>query len=136
MRSLGHMPVDRVNRLKAGQMLTDSKNRIEDTRSTLVFPEETYGPSDDLLPFQRGGFLLALKTDIPILPVGIQGTRSALPPNGRLVAPTELTVRFGEPIATADRTVSDRDQLMDHTRNAIRELSGLALHLSDEGSST
>jgi 1-acyl-sn-glycerol-3-phosphate acyltransferase len=133
MRSLGHMPVDRVNRLKAGQMLSDSRHRIRDTRSTLVFPEETYGPADDLLPFQRGGFLLALKTGIPILPVGVTGTRVALPPDGRLVTPTRLGVRFGQPIATTGLTVGDRDDLMDRTRTAIRELLAIGMTHSEKG---
>ena len=122
MRMLGHMPIDRVNRQAAGQMLADTLRRVEDGRSVLVFPEETYGPPGRLLPFQRGGFVFALKTRLPVLPVAVLGTRSALPPGSRLVSPTTLTVRFGEPIPTAELGVTDRAALTERTRAAIERL--------------
>jgi len=123
MRSLGHMPIDRINRGTAGRMLSDSISRAGDRRSVLVFPEETYSRDGKLLPFQRGGFVLAIKAGLPILPVGIVGTREALPPDGRLITPTTLTVRFGEPISTVDLSITNRQQLSDQTREAIAGLS-------------
>jgi 1-acyl-sn-glycerol-3-phosphate acyltransferase len=103
-------------------MLAETLRRIEDGRSVLVFPEETYGPAGRLLPFQRGGFVFALKTRLPVLPVAVLGTRSALPPGSRLVSPTTLTVRFGEPIPTADVSVAERAALTERTRAAIERL--------------
>jgi len=122
MRALGHMPVDRINRVTAATLVTRSADRASDAKSILVFPEETYGPGDELLAFRRGGFVLALKTGMPILPVGVQGTRRAMPPNGRLLAPSEIVVRFGEPIATSGLTISDREALMERTRVAVADL--------------
>ena len=124
MRILGHMPIDRVNRRNAGRMLQESSERVAGQRSVLVFPEETYSREPGLLPFQRGGFVLALKTGLPILPVGITGTREALPPGCRLVTPTTLRVRFGDPIPTAGLGVSSRQTLSDRTREMIEELAG------------
>lgn len=123
MRTLGHMPVDRIDRRTAGQTLVQSQRRTESERSLLVFPEETYAPEGESLPFQRGGFLFALKTGMPVLPVGVWGTRTALPPNGRLVAPTSLRVCFGAPIPTTDLPVSARAELTDHARRVIEALS-------------
>jgi 1-acyl-sn-glycerol-3-phosphate acyltransferase len=123
MRALGHMPIDRVDRRAAGRMLSESIDRAADVRSLLVFPEETYSMDGNLLAFQRGGFVLALKTGMPILPAGINGTRVALPPRQHVIHPATLTVRFGEPIPTADLSVSDRQELMDHTRDAVAALS-------------
>jgi 1-acyl-sn-glycerol-3-phosphate acyltransferase len=122
MRLLGHMPIDRVDRSTAGRMLADSAERAADSRSVLVFPEETYSPDGELLPFQRGGFVLALKIGLPILPVGVHGTREALGPHKRLIEPGPLTVRFGSPMETASLGISDRQELMDRTRAAIEEL--------------
>lgn len=122
MRMLGHMPIDRVNRLSAASMLADTRRRIANGRSVMVFPEETYGPGDRLLPLQRGGFLVAVRTGLPVLPVALTGTRSALPPRSRLLSPTTLTVRFGEPIPTRDLSVADRPRLVERTRAAIESL--------------
>jgi 1-acyl-sn-glycerol-3-phosphate acyltransferase len=123
MRVLGHMPIDRVNRRTAGRMLQESTDRVAGQRSVLVFPEETYSRQPGLLPFQRGGFVLALKTGLPILPVGVTGTREALPPGRRLVTPTTLRVRFGDPIPTAGLGVSSRQTLSDRTREMIEDLA-------------
>jgi 1-acyl-sn-glycerol-3-phosphate acyltransferase len=122
MRSLGHMPIDRINRGTAGRMLSDSISRAGSRRSLLVFPEETYSRDGKLLSFQRGGFVLAIKTGLPILPVGIVGTREALPPDGRLITPATLRVRFGEPIGTTNLSITNRQQLSDQTRDAIAGL--------------
>jgi 1-acyl-sn-glycerol-3-phosphate acyltransferase len=128
MRLLGHMPIDRVNRRTAGRMVADSAERAADSRSVLVFPEETYSLDGELLPFQRGGFVLALKTGMPVLPVGIHGTRLALTPRRRLIEPGPLTVRFGSPIETVALGISDRQELMDRTREAIEELRSTPTH--------
>jgi 1-acyl-sn-glycerol-3-phosphate acyltransferase len=122
MRMLGHMPIDRVDRRSAGRMLSSTVERTAEARSVLVFPEETYSPDGELLPFQRGGFVLALKTGMPILPVGLSGTRDALPPRRHLIHHATLTVRFGSPIETAGLGVSSRQELMDRTRAAIGSL--------------
>jgi 1-acyl-sn-glycerol-3-phosphate acyltransferase len=122
MRMLGHMPIDRVNRQLAGRMLADTLRRIEDGRSVVVFPEETYGPGERLLSFQRGGFVFAIKTRLEILPVGLLGTRSALAPGSRLVSPTSVTVRFGDPIPTSGVAVAERATLTERTRAAIERL--------------
>jgi 1-acyl-sn-glycerol-3-phosphate acyltransferase len=75
------------------------------------------------LPFQRGGFVFALKTRLEILPVGLRGTRSALAPGSRMISPTTLTVRFGEPIPTSSVSVAERAALTERTRAAIAQLS-------------
>jgi 1-acyl-sn-glycerol-3-phosphate acyltransferase len=123
MRTLGHMPIDRVDLSTAGRTLFQSRRRISDARSLLVFPEATYAPEGETLPYKRGGFVLAIKTGLPILPVGVWGTRVALPPNGRLITRTAVTVRFGSPIPTAERTVSARAELTEQTRKVIEDLA-------------
>lgn len=127
MRMLGHMPIDRVNRLSAASMLADTRRLVADGRSVLVFPEETYGPGDRLLPFQRGGFVVAVRTGLPVLPVALTGTRSALSPRSRMLSPTTLRVRFGDPISTRDLSVSDRPALVEQTRAAIERLRDQSL---------
>lgn len=124
MRAMGFVPVDRSNRSSAVHLLATSLELVRSGRSILVFPEETYGPADTLLPFQRGGFVLALKSGLPILPVGIRGTREALPPDARTIAPAGIEVRFGPPVATAGLGASARADLVLEVRRAIGELAG------------
>ena len=124
MRAMGFVPVDRSRRRSAVSVIASSLELVRGGRSVLVFPEETYGPPEELLAFQRGGFVLALKTGLPIVPVGIRGTREALPPDARMVSPARLEVRVGTPIATAGRGTSSRSELVEETRDAIALLAG------------
>ena len=126
MTRVGFVGVDRANRASAAGMFSLTLGLVAKGRTVLVFPEETYGPGDTLLPFQRGAFLIALKSRLPVLPVGIHGTRQALPPHSRLVHPGPVVVRIGRPIPTQDLAVAERDRLMEHTRAEITRLAGLA----------
>jgi 1-acyl-sn-glycerol-3-phosphate acyltransferase len=127
MRAMGYVPIDRVQRVTARRMFFESLELSrQEGRSMLVFPEETFAMGESLLPFQRGGFLFALKTGLPVLPVGIEGTRIALPPDSRTVHPTRISVRIGRPIETETLKVSDRDDLTRTVRSALIELAGAA----------
>jgi len=127
MRAMGLIPVDRTDRSTAAAMLADTLVRLGSGRSLLVFPEETYSRDGAMLPFQRGGFLVALKSGLPILPVGVAGTRAALPPASRLVYPRPVEVRVGRPIVTSDLPISERRQLTARTREEIAALAGQPL---------
>jgi len=124
MRAMGFIPVDRENRRTAIKSFDEAAARIRAGRSVLVFPEETRTPDGSLLPFQRGGFLIALKAGLPIVPVGIEGARRVLAKGSYLVRPGRIVVRFGEPIPTAGLGVTAKGELMERVRGAILELRG------------
>ena len=113
-------------------MLAETMREVESGSSPLVFPEETWTLDGRLLPFQRGGFLVALKTGLPILPVGLEGPRLVLPPDEGLIRPQPVTVRIGPPIPTRGLGVSHRRDLTAATRREIDRLRGSAGHLGDE----
>ncbi len=134
MRALGFIPVDRADRSTAPEMFRKASDRARGGSSLLVFPEETRTEDGRLLPFQRGGFLLALRSRYPILPVGLEGSRVALPSGSRLLRPlTRITVRIGRPIETEGRSTRERQALMDETRRAIDRLRGPTGHVPDPG---
>lgn len=129
MTSAGFIPVDREDRSTAPATLRRTLREIERGGSPLVFPEQTWTTDGRLLPFARGGFLVALKAGLPILPVGLEGSRLVLPPGEGVVRPRPVTVRIGESIATAGLGVSRLRELMARTRSAIDRLRGDAGHL-------
>jgi 1-acyl-sn-glycerol-3-phosphate acyltransferase len=131
MLAMGYIPIDRVQRANAVGMFLDSLDISRQGRSVLVFPEETYARGETLLPFQRGGFLFAIKTGLPILPIGIEGTRIALAPGSRMIEPSVISVRIGEPLPTGTLKVSDRRQLTGTVRTTLIELAGAARDSND-----
>ncbi len=131
MRASGFVPVDREDRSTAATMLAQTIAEVARGGSPLVFPEETWTLDGRLLPFARGGFLVALKTGLPILPVGLEGPRLVLPPDEGIVRPRAVNVRIGVPLPTEDLGVSQRRDLTDRTRGAIDRLRGAEGHLMD-----
>lgn len=122
MTAMGFIPVDRENRRQAVRSFEEAAARIRAGRSVLVFPEETRTPTGELLPFQRGGFLIALKAQLPIVPVGLEGPRRVLAKKHYLLRPGPIVVRFGEPVLTAGLGVGTKEALMKQVREAVDAL--------------
>jgi 1-acyl-sn-glycerol-3-phosphate acyltransferase len=132
MKAAGFVPVNREDRSTAPAMLAQTLDEVAKGGSPLVFPEETWTTDGRLLPFARGGFIVALKSGLPILPVGLEGPRLVLPPEQGIVRPQPVTVRIGAPIPTDDLGVSRRRELMDRTRAEIDRLRGPAGHIRED----
>lgn len=73
-------------------------------------------------PFQRGAFLLALKSELPILPLAIDGTFDVLPVGWGGLKPGPVTIRAGQSFPTAGLTVRSKDALMTETRVQIEAM--------------
>jgi len=131
MTSAGFIPVNREDRSTAAATLKQTLDEVERGGSPLVFPEETWTTNGRLLPFARGGFLVALKSGLPILPIGLEGSRLVLPPGEGVIRPRRVTVRIGEPIATSGVGVSRLRELMQLTRSRVDRLRGPAGHVPD-----
>lgn len=120
MRAMGMLFVDRSNKTKAWASIRAAAETLAEGKAVLVFPEGTRSKDGELLPFKRGGFVLALESGLPILPIGIAGTGKVLPP-GWVVRDTGAAVlAVGEPIPTEGKT--DLEALMAETREAILKL--------------
>lgn len=121
----GFIPVDRQDRSRAREVFTTAADRLRAGASVLFFPEGTRSPDGRLHGFQKGGFLVALKIGLPVVPVGISGARAVMP-RGRLrVHPGSIRLHFGAPIAVASYGVRKRRELETETRRRIAELAGV-----------
>lgn len=119
----GFIPIDRKNRSRAKDAFEIAARRIRGGASVLFFPEGTRSLDGRLGEFERGGFLLALKSGVPIVPVGIDGSYRALPRSRFTLRPGPIRVRLGAPIETEGLGVRDRAELMARVRERIAELS-------------
>jgi len=124
MRLAGFVPVDRAHPEKARAALGGIAKRLKKGDSILVFPEGTRSRDGVLGTFKKAGFLLALKSGLPIVPVGISGARAILRRGDFRLHAGLVTVKVGEPIATAGLGVSHRAELMARTREEILRLRG------------
>ena len=84
-----------------------------------MFPEGTRSRTGELLPFKKGGFIMAIKAKVPVVPVVISGARAAMKKGSRIIRPVMVTVRIGGPIETRGRSLTDRDDLIKEVRARI-----------------
>jgi 1-acyl-sn-glycerol-3-phosphate acyltransferase len=118
MRAAGIISIDRQNRERAIASLRDAGAALQSGVNIWIAPEGTRSPDGDLLPLKKGGFMLAVETGAPILPVVLDGTRNVRGKHERgLVKGVHATVRFGTPITSEGR---DRDELMRAVEAALR----------------
>lgn len=81
MRRGGYIPLDRGNGRKALQSMDEAAATIHQGKSVLLFPEGTRTEDGNLLPFKRGGFILARKAAVPVIPITINGSGRINPAN-------------------------------------------------------
>src|SRR5215470_1151753 len=118
----GFVAVERENRERALASILRGAESLRAGNSFLIFPEGTRSRTGELLPFKKGGFIMAIEAQAPIVPVAVQGGRAAMRKGSAIVRPVHVSVRIGEPIATAGLTLEDRDALIEQVRSRIRAL--------------
>jgi 1-acyl-sn-glycerol-3-phosphate acyltransferase len=117
LKNSGHIIIDRSNHAQAIASLRAARSQMETGISVLIFPEGTRGAvGQPLLPFKKGGFMLALETGFPIVPLAIRGSGSILPRGSLSPASGDVEVVVGPPIPVAGL---DRDELMRRVRDFL-----------------
>ena len=122
MRIVGDIAIDRGDKDSRGRSLDACKVVLAKKVSVLIFPEGTRSRTDEMLPFKPGAFRLAIETGLEILPLGLTGTRDALPKGTWLFTPAKARVLVGEPIPTAGLTVDDVPALAERVRGVVAAL--------------
>jgi 1-acyl-sn-glycerol-3-phosphate acyltransferase len=118
----GFVAVQRDNRDAAFASIERAVESIRSGNSFLIFPEGTRSKTDELLPFKKGGLVMALRAQAPVVPVAIMGGRAAMQKGSAFVRPVRVTVRIGAPIETVGLSSEDRDVLIDRVRERIQAL--------------
>ncbi len=115
----GNLPVDRSNRQTAMKSINRAAQAVREGSSIIIFPEGTRSTTSEMLPFKKGGFVLAIKSGQPIVPVSISGARAILPRGWGRVHSGPIKVVFGRPIPTETYKSKNKDALMALLREAI-----------------
>ena len=118
----GFIPIDRRRKESAMRSIEAAAESLRAGNSFLIFPEGTRSKTDEMLPFKKGGFIMAIKAGAPIVPVAIQGGRAAMRRGSKVIRPVTVSIRVGRPIETAHLTLDDRDALIVRVRDAIAQL--------------
>ena len=98
MRTTGHIPIRRGNARSTLRSLREAATVLRSSQmSILVFPEGTRSDSG-LLDFKDGAALLAIQSQLPVLPVGLIGTHLIAPPRSFLLYSGYSILNIGLPL--------------------------------------
>lgn len=119
---VGFVPIERGNRDRSSQAIDRAAEALAGGDSFMIFPEGTRSRTGRLLPFKKGGFIMAFKGQAPIVPVAVQGADAAMRKGSPVIRPVTVRVRIGQPISVDGLDFKDRNVLIDRTRRAIETL--------------
>jgi 1-acyl-sn-glycerol-3-phosphate acyltransferase len=118
----GHLPVVRGDARASLKTLQEAAHRLRQEGITpLLFPEGGRSPGA-LREFKEGAAHLAIKAGVPVVPVGLAGTRAVLPMKSVILRPGKITVRVGDPIDTSAMKSHDRGELNRRLREQVADL--------------
>ena len=118
----GFVAVERNDREKALASIERGAQSLRAGNSFLIFPEGTRSRTGELLPFKKGGFIMAIRAQVPIVPVAISGGRAAMRKGSPIVRPVHVTVRIGRPVVTEGLGIEQRDELIARVRAEVQNL--------------
>ncbi|MCK5163824.1 MAG: 1-acyl-sn-glycerol-3-phosphate acyltransferase [Desulfobacula sp.] len=75
-----------------------SKKNIQNNSFILFFPEGHRSKDKDMTHFYSGAFKLAIKHNIPVIPICLTGTQILLPPNRYYLMPTKIKMEILNPV--------------------------------------
>jgi 1-acyl-sn-glycerol-3-phosphate acyltransferase len=124
MTRIGYIPIERESPRKAYRSMLLAAEKVKSGVSILIFPEGTRSPDGRLQPFKKGLFLIALKSQAPILPVTIIGTSRIMRKGDWRTYPGNVEIILDPPIETAGIPLSEESALSEKVRSLmIRNLS-------------
>jgi 1-acyl-sn-glycerol-3-phosphate acyltransferase len=114
-----YIGIDRGRGHKALESLDAAAAKIRDGASVILFGEGTRTPDGKLQPFKRGPFSLAVRANVPVVPVTINGSYDVLPRGSWRIRPGAITLVLSSPIAPHSDGKEAELALRDMTSAAI-----------------
>ena len=121
MKRAGYISINRFDRKSAIQSLNNASEIIRNGTSVIIFPEGTRSQNQNIQSFKKGGFVLAIDSGVPIIPVIIHGTWRIMQKKHILVRPGNVVLEIKKPINTSDYTRETKEDLMEKVRNIVMD---------------
>ncbi len=121
MAAAGYISIDREGTRKTVEAMNDAARKIREGMSVVIFPEGSRSPDGSIQPFKKGGFTLAIKSKVPIVPIAINGSRDIMPKDRLTASSGEIRMRMAPPIETQNCSMKDREFLREKVNQVISD---------------
>jgi 1-acyl-sn-glycerol-3-phosphate acyltransferase len=127
--AIGQVPVERGDMRAAAASVDVCVGLLAQGRAFGIYPEGTRSPDGRLYKFRTGVGRIALRTGIPVIPVGLIGTDDVLPSGSKRWHRKPVAVHFGDPMDFSGRAEDERSarvlrEVTETIREAVQNLSG------------
>jgi 1-acyl-sn-glycerol-3-phosphate acyltransferase len=129
MKATNQLSIDRDGGRAAQATLEAALKRLEDGQLFGIYPEGTRSPDGRLYRGRPGVGWLAVKSGLPVIPVGMMGTRRVLPPGSAVPRLGRVEIRIGKPLTfppegTEQAPAKARREITEQVIEAIKALTG------------
>ncbi|NLH49967.1 MAG: hypothetical protein GX444_15410 [Myxococcales bacterium] len=122
LRFAGDIAVDRGDKASRGRVYDKARRVLEQKCSVMFFAEGTRSKDNRVLPFHDGAFKLAIATQLPVLPLVVDGSHNCLPKHSWLFRDNaRVRIQVLPPIDAKGLTEQDLPVLRNKVRNAIMD---------------
>ncbi|WP_051327957.1 lysophospholipid acyltransferase family protein [Desulfatirhabdium butyrativorans] len=128
MKRAGYISIDRTNRRSAFESLDQAAAAIRNGKSVMIFPEGTRSRDNQIHEFKKGGFVLAIKAGVPIVPIIIHGTWQIMAKTGITIRPGNVLLEILPPIDTSAYPMNQKDRLMADLRQIMIQVFEAGKH--------
>ena len=118
----GQLPIDTVNTHATLSSLGAAARALRAGMPSSSFLKVAARPTGDLQPFLSGAAFLAIRAQVPLVPIALSGVYDLLPIHTRHFYPGEVTLTVGEPISTQGMTIRQVEELNTRLRETIEQL--------------
>jgi 1-acyl-sn-glycerol-3-phosphate acyltransferase len=115
----GQIPIDTENPRATLSSLGVAVKALRSGMPLFIFPEGGRTPTGELRPFLSGAAYLAIRAQVPLVPIALTGGYDLLPIHTHHFYPGELTLTAGEPIETKGMTLHQTGELTERLRAVI-----------------
>jgi 1-acyl-sn-glycerol-3-phosphate acyltransferase len=117
----GQVPIDQTSVRAGVASLGRGVKTIQGGLPMVIFPEGGRAFDGNLQPMAAGAAWIAIKAQVPLVPLTLIGTYELLPIHVYALRPRPLKLIVGEPISTAGMTTKDAEALTERMRAVIHE---------------
>ena len=113
MARCGYVPIDRDNPRDAAKSIAAAGKMIRGGTHSIAFPEGTRSRTGEIGSFKSGTFALALRAQVPLVPVSVEGSYRVIMPKTLQVNPgTIIRIKIERPLDLSNYHRSDKNRLM------------------------
>jgi 1-acyl-sn-glycerol-3-phosphate acyltransferase len=113
------IPVDRFNRDSAIESVDKAIEAIRNGQSFLIYPEGTRSPDGRLQAFKKGTAVMAIKADVPIVPVACSNAHRIMEKRKLSIRPGKILVEFLDPVDSTKYSLDNREALIQEVHDRV-----------------